>query len=185
MMVPAKRPQWTRERVLDAIRHFDLRDSDHVIVVGVRGYYRDSMGKPGENDRAIYDDAIFVITPSEFRSFNANVDPSKHQVSVASLKVGVYRYKPGPHGVTFNRPGYPYPAFIQASEVVVKRDGKKGDFTGWFGINIHRGGLHSTSSLGCQTIPPNQWKEFHHFLNAALKANSQGTFPYVLIEGQG
>lgn len=184
-MIPDMRPQWTRKKLLDALTAKGIKPEGKVFVVGVRGYYLDSMGKPGVNDRSLYDDALFVVGPDTFESFNANTDPSAYKFSVASLKVGVWRYKPGLHGITFSKPGYPYPAFVQAGEVVVKRDGKNGDFKGWFGINIHRGGRSVTSSLGCQTVPPTQWNEFRKLVISELKTVGQSEFEYILIEGQG
>ena len=55
----------------------------------------------------------------------------------------------------------PHEAICQrAGTVTVLRDGGKVE-KGFFGINIHRGGLHTTSSEGCQTLPLNTWKEFY------------------------
>ena len=36
---------------------------EEVVLVGVRGYRLNSMGKPKLNDRAIYDDALWVYSP--------------------------------------------------------------------------------------------------------------------------
>lgn len=182
--IPKSRPQWTREKLMEVLEAKGIKPKGKVFVVGVRGYYLDSMGKVGANDRSIYDDAMFVVG-SSFKSFNANTDPSVFKFSVATLKVGTYRYRPGPHGITFDKPGYPYPAFVQAGEVVVKRDDRKGDFVGWFGINIHGGGRTKTSSLGCQTLPPGQWEEFRSLVKFELNAAGQKDFDYILIEVQG
>src|SRR5690606_16180886 len=121
-------------------------------------------------------DALFIITPDYFMAYNGNTDPSKYREGIAVLKAGVWRYKPGKHKI--NSPDG-YPAFVQAQKVTVVRDGK-GEDTGWFGINIHRGGKWTTSSAGCQTIIEPQWKEFHASLNAALKLHRQKDFPLVL-----
>lgn len=148
-----------------------------VVVVGVRGL-------SGKNQIGIYDDGIFIVTPTNFWGYPANVDPSVHKHSIASLKPGKYLYKPGPHGVTFHREGYPYPAFVQADQVVVRRDGQSGDYKGWFGINIHRGGRTSTSSAGCQTVPPNLWDDFHSRLLAELKSAGLVNFTYLLVDAK-
>ncbi len=127
-------------------------------VLGVRGYYRDSMGKVGVQERGIYDDAIFVVGPDVFAAFNANTDPSFFRKGVASLMPGWYPYRPGKHGIS--RPGGGYPAFRPATRgeaLPVYRDGEDGiSKRPGIAINIHRGGINTTSSEGCQTIHPAQ-----------------------------
>lgn len=154
-----------------------------VCVVGVRGYYQDTMGKPGTNDRGIYDDALFIVAPNMFKAYNANTDPSKHQRGIATLIPGVHWYRPGNHGIS--RPGGGYPAFRPATPgeaLPVMRDGQAGKSDG-IAINIHKGGYNTTSSAGCQTIHPDQWDEFHATLTASLKAAGITRFPYVLTTG--
>lgn len=152
-------------------------------LVGVRGYYKDTMGKPGENDRGIYDDAMFLIGIGVFDSYNANTDPSKHQRSIAVLQPGVYLYAQGIHGISGS---HPYPALRQASDVTVLRDGSTEPETDTaasrFWINIHKGGMYTTSSLGCQTIRPDQWAEFKDRVYGIMDANHQKKIPYILVE---
>ena len=155
--------------------------TDAVAVLAKRAYYRDTMGKPGVNDRGIYDDAVFIISPTVHASFNANTDPSVARKGIAVLEPGVHRYRPGKHGIS--RPGGGYPAFRPATKneaLPVRRDGS-GELTLGYAINIHRGGYKSTSSLGCQTIFPAQWNAFHALLTEELKRHGQKDFPYVLI----
>lgn len=52
------------------------RDRFPVILVGIRGYYLDSMGAPGANDRRRYDDAHFLCWPDGIARFVANCDPN-------------------------------------------------------------------------------------------------------------
>src|SRR5690606_11274540 len=127
-----------------------------------------SMGVPGKNDRGIYDDAIFVLTPTGYYTFNGNTDPSRYRAGyglgsrkgMACLKAGIHRYKIGTHNPS-KSPASRYKALVQAEPVTVIRDGNPPyEHTGWHGINIHRGGDKTTSSLGCQTIPPSQWPAF-------------------------
>lgn len=184
---PPARPKMTRADVVGLVaKAHPEAELPGVFVVGVRGYYRDTLGKPGVNDRGLYDDAIFVVTPTRFAAFNANTDPSRYRrgrgkgagKGMATLKPGLWRaHRPGKHKGQ-------YMALIQTGgPVTVIRDGLAGDYedTGWFGINIHRGGINTTSSEGCQTIPPDQWPEFIAAVEGPGKA--QGVVPYVLLEG--
>lgn len=154
-----------------------------VYVVGIRGYYEDTMGKKGANDRGIYDDALFVIGPKSFAAFNGNTDPSAWRQNIATLVPGIHFYKEGKHGIS--RPGGGYPAFRPATtneELPVTRDGVKVPWPG-VAINIHKGGYGTTSSEGCQTIFPDQWDDFHDLLSGLLKQSDTKRFPYILIEG--
>lgn len=153
---------------------------DGVALLGIRGYYKNSLGIPGENDRGIYDDAIFLIAREAYVTFNANTDPSIRRRKVAVLQSGVWLYKIGIHGLSKPEPQR-YKALVQAGPVSVLRD-EMGVDTGWFGINIHRGGPRSTSSLGCQTVFPDQWAVFIAATEAELKRENQKIIPYVLIE---
>lgn len=150
-----------------------------VVLIGIRGYYMDSMGAVGKNDRGIYDDALIWRTPNGSTSFNANTDPGAFRKHIANLKKGVWWYKMGNHNST--GPKGSYPAFRQAADVIVIRD-QEGPDSGQFGINIHEGNPTSVSSLGCQTIPPDQWKAFKELGYSELKRTGQKVFPYILIE---
>lgn len=178
------KPQMSRNNCLKILEYFGV-SPNQVCLVGVRGYYLDSMGKPGQNDRRIYDDALFWITPNAYAAFQANVDPNGYRAGkgtgsgkgMANLKTGVWKYTMGLHRG--------YPAFVQAGEVTVQRDSNTPsgfyEDTGWFGINIHKGGISSTSSLGCQTIPPDEWTSFKGLGYGELKRLGQKVFPYALI----
>lgn len=168
-------PKLTQADAQVILNKFSLIDA--VIVLGIRGYYKTTMGNPVKNDRGIYDDALFIISPDIYAAFNANTDPSIYRPHIASLKEGVWRYAPGIHHI--GKPNA-YPAFVQAAKVTVLRDGE-GEDTGFFGINIHRGSVNSTSSEGCQTIYPAQWDSFYHTVVDQLKRYKQKSFPYVLV----
>lgn len=179
-ITPDSRPKLTRKEAVSYLKGSKQNPETDVILLGIRGYYSETFAPKG-NNRGVYDDALCIIGPEAFVAFNGNTDPSVTRPRVAVLKTGVWQYKPGKHGITFNRPGYPYPAFVQAAPVTVIRD-KTGPDTGWFGINIHKGSNTTTSSLGCQTVPPPQWEAFHALLNEQLKRNGQKEFAYVLVD---
>lgn len=173
--LPPARPRLSREKVEAMAREAGVTAS--VYLVGVRGYYHDDHA---QNDRGIYDDAMFLVSPQNFVSFNANVDPSVARKGIAKLKAGVWLYQLGIHGLS--RPKkQQYRALVQAAVVTVIRDGQGPD-TGMFGINIHRGGIGTTSSLGCQTIPPAQWDAFIALVQREMHFYGQNKITYLLTE---
>jgi len=181
-MIPASSPRATRA-LIERLAKKAAKELPAVYLVGVRGYYRDTMGKTGTNDRGIYDDALFIVGPETFATFNGNTDPSAWRKGIATLVPGVHPYRPANHGIS--RPGGGYPAFRPATkneELPVTRDGVVNPRPG-VAINIHRGSRTTTSSEGCQTVPPAQWDAFHALLTKELKAAGQKTFPYILLEG--
>ena len=177
-MRPSDKPEAQRD-FIESLLH-EAGVTDKVALVGRRGYYRDSMGVKGKNDRGIYDDAIFVVSPNLFAAYNANTDPSRGRPGMAVLKPGVWRYKIGVHGLSKPK-AQQYKALVQAAEVVVVRDGR-GDDRGYFGINIHRGGNTTTGSEGCQTIVPDQWASFIATVEAEMKEFGQTSLPYLLSD---
>ncbi len=183
-MKPGSRPRADMKKILDVIH--DHKAEEEVVIVGIRGYYKDTMGKPGVNDRGIYDDALFIVGPDHFSAYNGNTDPSGYRKGwgtsgskgMANLKAGLWRaHKLGLHRGQ-------YEALIQTGgKVTVIRDGAPNyEDTGWFGINIHRGGVGTTSSLGCQTIVPEQWPAFIANVKRLMNECDQKICPYILVE---
>ena len=184
-MIPNSRPQMKRSDVEKCLQAKGIMFKNQVVVLAVRGYYLDSMGLPGKNDRGLYDDAVFVVTPEKFISCNWNTDPTKilrgsgtgAGKGMASLMLGVWSYQIGLH----RGKG---PACVQAAPVKVTRDGLQTDYvdSGWFGINHHPGGNTVTGSEGCQTAPPTQWLDYIKTVESEMKRLGQKTFKYVLID---
>lgn len=148
--------------------------SDKVFIIGIRGYYLDSIGKRGANDRNVYDDAIIVVSPRRFETFRANCDPSVYRKGIASLKIGVHRYYKGKHK------GRYWALRLVGEQAAVVRDGQ-GDSIG-IALNIHKGGNRSTGSEGCQTLHPNDWDDFIEIVYDEMKFYGQKSVPYVLID---
>lgn len=175
--------------------------ADKVILFG----YRSATSKYGE-----YDDTLAILTPDQYQEFKGNTLPSKWEPGIAKLLPGVYDYAKGLHGISHltQSPGdqaimkqlmesgkdhapiegriLPYYAFRQAGPVTVIRDGatvpeKKIPVGEWPWIDIHHGGYNLTSSLGCQTIYPDQWAAFRDMGFGAMEKYKQGIVKYILI----
>ena len=195
VIVPKSKPRLSSTELHKLLEPFQINRNEYpLLIVGIRGYYLNTMGQTGENDRGIYDDAIFIDTENVTASFNANTDPSGCRIGYGTDKrtMGMARLKPGfwkAH--CFGLHKFLYTALVQRKgKVTVIRDGNPDyEDTGYFGINIHKGGYSSTSSLGCQTIYPDQWKGFISLAIAEAKRLyntkwDQVIIPYVLIENK-
>ena len=191
-LLPPGKPRLTTAELEARLRDNRVDPAaEPLLIVGMRGYYRDTMGAPGINDRGIYDDAIFIHTPSVTAAFNGNTDPTRFRKGtgrgaakgMASLKPGVWRAH------AFARHKGKYLALCQCmGPVTVTRDGDPPyEDTGEFGINIHMGGYNTTSSLGCQTIHPAQWPSFialavDHAKRYYGARWNRVAIPYVLVD---
>lgn len=183
-LLPNDKPKMSQAEVAALLLEYDV--TDPLCLVGIRGYYKNTMGAPGRNDRGMYDDAMFLWSADTFASFNGNTDPSAYRKGIgrgsrkgmASLKHGHYHS----HKIGLHRGKYT--ALVQtAGPVVVVRDGDPPyEDEGYFGINIHKGGITQTSSLGCQTIPPNQWDAFISLVKLLMKRHELSVMPYLLVE---
>jgi hypothetical protein len=180
IMLPAGKPQIKYEEAVKLLSAFDMRQYP-VKLLGIRGYYKKTLGDPTKNDIGIYDDCMTIIAPDNYcLAYNANVDPSRSFPEVAVLKPGgPYLYKIGMHNMK-----HPYRALRQFGNVTVLRNGKEDTDSpeDRFYIDIHKGGYGTTSSLGCQTIHPDQWPDFLSTVDRLIHNNSQEIIPYCLVE---
>ena len=181
-MVPPSKPQQKRSETERLLRKAGV--TAKVALVGIRGYYKNTMGKKNSNDIGIYDDGIFLVAPEAYATFNANTDPSVLRPGIATLVPGVHEYRKGKHGIS---KGAGYPALRPATpgeKLPVRRWNartKDYDYDTGTAINIHKGSYRSTSSEGCQTIYPAQWSGFINLVYEEMSRHGQKTIPYLLI----
>lgn len=143
------------------------------------------------NRRGVFDDKIYWITENRFSMFQGNADPSRYRkgwgfgrekgmASIMACPEGQhYIYKRGWHYGSV-----PHKAFRQHSNVWVQRDGTKGPYKEWgqFGVNMHKAGASgSTSSLGCITVPVQNWLQFRDHGYALLDWQRKETFPLIML----
>ena len=188
-MKPKSTPQAVRKQVLAAAKKawnqsVSTKVFPDTFIVAFRGYYSETFA-PSGNNRSVYDDAIFVVSPHVFAGFNANTDPSQYKKGIASLLPGCHPYRLGNHGIS--RPGGGYPALRPATRgeaLPVSRDGESGRSSrDGVAINIHKGGLNTTSSEGCQTIHPSQWEAFYTLTKGEMKRGGISQIWYILVDG--
>lgn len=178
--VPNTRPKISREETLAILAKYEKpQPSAECVIVGIRGYYKKSMGDPSKNDAGIYDDAIVVISPDVFRTFNGNTDPEKFQTGLAKLDPGVYEFYKGKHHPSSPRAYNALRTFPEGASLPCTRNGLKSRCSM---INIHKGGFNQTFSAGCQTLYPTQWDEFVKLVYAEMTKYRQPTIHYVLEE---
>ena len=190
-----KTPQISEAEIL-AILDANNVDPDESAMLAIRGYWLDSIGRKGLNDRRVYDDAIIAYHPKRgFLRYQGNTDPNGYRAGygtaestkgMAMLKPGVWRFGVGRHRGKR--------AFRQCMPFTVIRDGNPPyEDTGWFAIDLHAGGETSTQSLGCQTLPASTFSQlqpiFYQWLDETENRKMHNdfgdlvrSFDYVLIE---
>lgn len=180
---PLKKPRITLTEIKNRLAEKGLLEnfeSQRISLVGIRGYYRDTFGKKGKNDRVYYDDALVLTTNSEkfYFTFNFNCDPSVYRKKVATL-VGDRAYDCVKH---FHKGNALYPC-LQIVEDWLRRDGIEEIDIGRHGINFHWDTEErSTGSLGCQTLPKSQWNRFIKDTLDRMVIEKVGSIRYFLIE---
>lgn len=204
-ILPKSRPKADEQKVRAILGSHGIPTADEpVAILAVRGYYRDSMGKPGVQETGIYDDALFLVGPKGlFKSVNANTDPVKLGWNsgvgkeFAMLVPGLWYFIRGAHkkkapalrqatedeAEDAGIPNYGHFTVWRARNMAEVTAGTARRDTGYHAINTHRGGEATTSSWGCQTIPPSQFDDFMVSVWEATKKAEQFRIPYLLIDG--
>ncbi len=161
-MLPKERPKATIEDIkrYAAEQKVELDFSDTPAYIIARRHYYSKMQKNGN-----YACACFVVWREngeiKHQNFNFNTVPQKlnpkavQGKGAATLERGVWWYKKGLHkgkedGLRQSAPVMVYRVGVQKEGVYELKDS----------LNFHSGGVRSTFSEGCQTLPPSQKKEF-------------------------
>ena len=156
-IIPKTRPQATRAEVESWFPAGTFKN-DGIYIVTSRGHFLNTMGKPGENDTKMYDDAVFILSRRAFAGFNANVDPadSDHKDGAPFIQPGIYPV------YSFDLHNRRYWAICQRRGAVRLKRSKTGETIHTCsdcGINLHEGGATNVHSEGCMTMPPVQFSE--------------------------
>lgn len=183
-MIPS-RPQIKDAETDKLAARFFTSEIPKVLVIGIRGYFRDSVGKAGQNDLGVWDDAVLVYENGTLRkTFNGNTDPSKVNADLAMLDTGIYQFYKGIHRSRISA----FRAYPEGVRLKCKRQNSKGVwYESWCSaINFHDGGLNDTWSAGCQTVinqgVHRQFIEFRTLVYSLMDASKLKTFTYLLID---
>lgn len=188
---PSRRPDpsWPllRDRLTKAGHDVAAMLANPLAVVAVRGLFSRTIGAPG-NDLNVYDDGGYVVIPQgegkdpKVRTFNINTDSTRYGWNAGAGKY-MANLHPGWWWMRRRMHRGKYWAFGQESdEVTVDRIDSSGKVrqteTGCFGIDLHPGGVSSTSSEGCQTVPREDWDELYTLIHNTV---GNKRFPYILL----
>ena len=200
-LLPAARPKLPEHRAREILAACGIPNAtEPVAILAVRAYYRDTMGVEGSNDVGIYDDAIFLVTPQGMLACNANTDPSRLGWNegvgkpFAVLQPGLWYFRRGPHkkqpralrqctDEEAKNLGVPDDGEFKVERSYGSKNPKNYTESGYFAINIHSGGENTTSSWGCQTLPPEQFAPFIARAWSETLSADQHRIPYLLVEG--
>lgn len=194
-------PQMTKDEVLELAQKawFDFKRKGNLpttFVFCIRGYWPVSMGPTNKNDTNQWDDAWFLITPDRFVGIPANVDPTRYGWNagagkpMAVLNCGFWPFRLGPHkgripalrqiseDEAANIPGVPDKGNFVVTRTYAIGDKRNQLDVGYFAINMHRGGINSTSSEGCLTAPQHLFDEF---MNGVWTCSKEAKLDFVWV----
>lgn len=181
-MIP-NRPKLNDSEADKIANYFFPKGIPELLVIGIRGYFLNSVGKKGEND-FLWDDAVIVYENGNLiKTFNGNTDPSKAKSDLAMLDTGVYQFAKGTHKNRIKA----FRAYPEGVRLKCKRQNSKGEWKESLcsAINFHDGGLNDTWSAGCQTIinqgRQKQFDEFRDLVYKLMTKHKLKTFTYLLI----
>ena len=86
---PTSKPRATLEDIQKVVEPYlpKLKETDKVILVGIRAYYRDTMGATGKNDYGQYDDALFWLAPQHLDEVGLDEDHRREVIAGVQLEL--------------------------------------------------------------------------------------------------
>lgn len=197
---PKNERAWFEKKLKASIKKFggETWDGKSLILFGCEAYYQ-LMGNPNTNDRRIFDDALCVLSGERFMAFNFNLDPNGERPGFghsSNKGMGTIHYGIHEDAYAIGKHRNLFPALRQVGKITVRRDAdvkkvKPSDLIVIDGfayylevgshqaMNIHPAGATTTSSLGCQTAPRDQWPTFIALVQMELKRLGQKRITYV------
>lgn len=186
-VIPKSRPQKSKsevEAILEPLLGTLPEKKFPLVAFGLRGYYADTFGVKGKNDRGQWDDAIGWLDrrTGGFQIWNGNTDPTAkfkeglgqiHAPQILYFRIGKHKGRP---------------AFRQAATFLVDRDGANGPVKASIdcAFNWHDSlnPIKTTSSEGCQTMPKDQFKAAREYGYVVVRQYypKTETFPYLLVD---
>jgi hypothetical protein len=161
-------------------------------MVAVRGFYKNTEVESDSEIPQIYQDALFVYSPSALVAFHANTDPrvkrrkTPTDLQVPVLQAGLWMCY---HFDNYKGKKEKYPALLQKDgKVTVIRDGSTETEVMESGMDILKGAVGTTSPNGCQVIQPAQWDSFYNLLRDQVIYHNGPEWrkmgvPYLLLDG--
>lgn len=195
-------PTLTHEQALDLVGSKGV--AEKAVLIGLRS----KSSVYGEKDA--YTDALGLLTPDGYTEWKLNTLPTKWEPGMACLQPGVWKFRKGIHGMHHldldhnaeDKAAYqwllahvgqdhPDPKYAlsywagrEIPPMTVIRNGRAGTETDSaaapFFIDLHHGGINTTSSEACQTVPITIWHEVRAAFFGAMDKYQQTEMPYVL-----
>jgi hypothetical protein len=191
-ILPENRLRISAKEILALLKPYKKKLAKHeVFMVAVRGYYKNTGIEADSEIPQIYQDALFVYSPSALVAFHANTDPRvKRRKTPTDLQVPVlqaglwlgYRFE------NYKGKKEKYPALIQKEgTVTVIRDGSTETEELEAGMDILKGAVGTTSPNGCQAIQPAQWDSFYSLVRDQAMYHNGSEWrkmgvPYLLLD---
>ena len=180
-IVPISRPQFKKEDAVKILEKYNL-PQNQVYLIAFRGYYSRTFPPVG-NNIGVYDDALIMISPDYYNTYNFNVDPSSEKTGRANVVSNqIIEFEIGIHNRSKAK-SRQYKALIQDEATFkIYRYNQGTKYEDSIGINLHKGGYNTTSSLGCLTVYPDQWDSFIKDVEQQMNRYKQKKIQLIILD---